>query len=89
MTPFAASVDEASSFKVANKLSYFRRHQVTLRDSIGQCLSSAAGTELPVPARWNEGFGPIHMADRLRRIEKEFNFYGLIGELNVAGLGAV
>lgn len=89
MTPFAASVDEAGSFKVANKLSYFRRHQVTLRDSIGQCLSSAAGIELPVPARWNEGFGPIHTDDRLRRIEKEFNFYGLIGELNISGLCAV
>lgn len=89
MTPFAASVDEASSFKVANKLSYFRRHQVTLRDSIGQCLSSAASTKLPVPARWNEGFGPILIADRLRRMEKEFNFYGLVGELNIAHLGSV
>jgi hypothetical protein len=30
VTAFAASVDEASSFKVANKFLYFRRHQVTL-----------------------------------------------------------
>ncbi len=89
VTPFAASVNEASSFKVSNTLSYFRRHQVTLRNSIGQCLSSAAGTELPVPARWSEGFGPILIADRLRRSEKEFNFYGLVGELNVAGLGTI
>jgi hypothetical protein len=30
VTTFAASVDETRSFKVGNKLSYFRRHQVTL-----------------------------------------------------------
>jgi len=30
VTAFAASVDETRSFKVGNKLSYFRRHQVTL-----------------------------------------------------------
>jgi hypothetical protein len=89
VTPFAASIDEAGSFKVANKFSYFRRHHATLCDSIGQCLSSATGTELPLPARWNEGFDPILIADRLRRMEKEFNFYGLVWELNVAGLGAV
>jgi len=29
VTAFAASVDEARSLKVANKLSYFRRHRVT------------------------------------------------------------
>gem|GEM_PF-4250927 len=34
VTAFAASVDEASSFKVANKLSYFRRHQVPLCGSV-------------------------------------------------------
>ena len=31
---------------------------------------------------------PILLAG-LRRMEKEFNFYGIVGELNVAGLGAV
>ena len=30
VTAFAASVDEARSLKVANKLSYFRRHHITL-----------------------------------------------------------
>jgi hypothetical protein len=34
VTALAASVDEACSFKVANKLFYFRRHQVTLRGSV-------------------------------------------------------
>lgn len=68
MAAFTASVDEARSFKVANKLSYFRRHQVTLCGSIAQRVSSADG---------------------LRSMEKEFNFYGLVWELNVAGLGAV
>ena len=29
VTAFAAPVDEARTFKVAHKLSYFRRHQVT------------------------------------------------------------
>lgn len=30
MAAFAASVDETRAFKVANKLSYFWRHQITL-----------------------------------------------------------
>jgi len=34
VTAFAASVDEARSFKIANKLSYFRRHQVPLCGSV-------------------------------------------------------
>jgi hypothetical protein len=34
VAPFAASVDEARSHKVVNKLSYFRRHYVTLCGSI-------------------------------------------------------
>jgi hypothetical protein len=34
MAAFTASVDETGSLKVANKLSYFRRHQVTRCSSI-------------------------------------------------------
>jgi hypothetical protein len=34
VTALAAAVDEASSFKVVNKLSNFRWHQVTLCDSV-------------------------------------------------------
>jgi hypothetical protein len=34
VTTLAASIDEARPFKVANKLSYFRRHQVTLFGSV-------------------------------------------------------
>ena len=36
---FAASVDEARSHKVVNKLSYFWRHFVTLCSSIAKLLS--------------------------------------------------
>jgi len=34
VTAFAAPVDKARSLKVVNKLSYFRRHQVTLCGSV-------------------------------------------------------
>lgn len=44
MTAFAPSVDKARSLKVANKLSYFRRHQVTLCGSVAVVFTGARVT---------------------------------------------